>query len=196
MMCFVFKSISGLFILVLFFSLYSSFSGWWLSVAWLLHWSSLCSGDCVQWIRVATCWERRMNLCLFFKRKCEPFLQLKLGLILLWWVLWPPFFVFCKHLSNCFYLQEYIHGKEHVSNMERKKCDTLWKHLFSCFGSSLWVLECFNHSVKTMPCNLAVQRPFTQPTHYSNAGIHSAGLDHQRSTWFLKNWVYEVEWFH
>lgn len=99
-----------------------------------------------------------MNLCLFFKRNCEPFLQLKTGLILLWWVLWPLFFVFCKHVSNHFYLQQYIHGKKHVSNMERKKCDTVWKHLLSCFGSSLWVLECFNHSVKTMPCNLAVQR--------------------------------------
>lgn len=60
-------------------------------------------------------------------------------------------------------------------------------HLLGCFGSFLWVLECFNHSMKTMPCNLAGQKLFTQPTCYSKVGIHSFTFEHQfLKTGFMK----------
>lgn len=41
--------------------------------------------------------------------------------------------------------------------------------------------------LKTMPCNLAGQKLFTQPTCYSKAGIHSFTLEHQvLKTGFMK----------
>lgn len=122
-----------------------------------------------------------MNLCLFSKGIHKPFLQLKAGLILLWRVLWSLFFVFCKRLSNHFFTTIYLWKRACLKYGKEKVWHAL-KVFAWLFWNFLWVLECFNHSVKTMPCNLAVQRPFTQPTHYSKAGIHSSSLQHQRSS--------------
>lgn len=144
--------------------------------------SSFCLEDIVKQAWVVLTEINTHESVFIFKRNWEPYLQL--------WTGWFCFNWLCDSFSllspnicpTTFIHNSYKTGKEHISKMERKKRDTLWKHLLSCFGSSLWVLECFNHSVKTMPCNLAVQRPFTQPTRYSGAGIHSAGLDHQKFT--------------
>lgn len=56
MMPFAFRRISGLSIPSLFFCLYSSFSRWQLSVAWLLNRSSLCSEGSVQQTCIETLW--------------------------------------------------------------------------------------------------------------------------------------------
>lgn len=85
-----------------------------------------------------------------------------------------------------------IHSQKRAGVIYRKEkvwhSESIYLAVLELF---LWVLECFNHSVKTMPCNLAGQKLLTQPTCYSKAGIHSFTLEHQ----LLKTGIVELGTF-
>lgn len=154
-----------------------------LFLLWVMpHCSSFCSEDIVKWAWVVLT-EIDAWIYIYFLRETGShiFSSEQADFALTDFV--APFLCFLQTSVWALLFTTVTKLEKSISEkIERKNHDTLWKHLLSYFGSSLWVLECFNHSVKTMSCNLAVQRPFTQPTQYSGAGIHSADLDHQRST--------------
>lgn len=116
------------------------------------------------------------RICVYFlKRNCAPFLLPDFALM----GLVAPFlqasvepFLFTTVYSWNRACLKY--GKEKVWHPLKAFSQLFWK-----FFVGVGVFESFR---KTMPCNLVVQRPFTQPTHCSKAGVYSAGLDHQRST--------------